>query len=186
MPWDDEAGDGRIGRDRLEARVVATKSAGGVVGQGQFDVAQHVAGDEHAEFGDPDRGVTGHVRVVQHHVGLRSEPGEIEPGQSREAADEREHVVTIAGPEQSDEFVAMRAGDPHGVGRSPAGDVAEVRMPQHVVVVGVRGQARDGSEPACDEIGGQLVELVLLPARIDQQRAAVLADDDDAVEGVDA
>jgi len=41
-------------------------------------------------------------------------------------------------------------------------------MPQHVVVVGVGGEARRNLDPGSLQIGGDPTELVGIPGRVDQ------------------
>ena len=71
-----------------------------------------------------------------------------------------------------EEVFAIGFDKAHRCLRGEPWDIAKRRMPQDVIVMGVGGEARKGAQAAFVELGGDVVELIDLPSRIDEHRLA--------------
>jgi hypothetical protein len=174
--------------EQLErAEIVLERIRGLEIEEGHQDVGEHVSGDEHAGFHDQQRRVARGVRPMLDDPHFGTIPGNA-LGAGGEPRDESEQL-------HRDLVGVLRrqplgdAGLPVGVreqfahrgraaSRAVARRVAEVGVPEHVVPIGMRREARDDALARFAKIVREGGHLVARDPRVDQQHTGLARHDD--------
>ncbi len=167
-------------RDPGCERVEPGEVGGQVVGstrQRQLDVGEHVAGEQDTAVGQPHRGVPGRVAVVHDDLDRLPRRGQPVAVDRLDGSEQREQLGRPAGAHLVEQGGALARRERGRARRRPPRRGAEPRVPEQVVVVGVRAEPGGHRQPALVEQVGQPCQLAGPPGGVDEER--VLAVDDD-------